>query len=217
MQDVIAGILIFAIGALFCFRGYLAMRIVLPIWGLFAGFAFGAGLIAAITGDGFVGTLLGWVSGAFFALVFAALAYLYYEVAVVLSLALVGFVVTGAIVTALGITASWFVFGVGLAAGVLVGIGVAIFRVPMLLLVVLTAMGGAVAMVAGVLLVFNRIDLEQFDDASVSSHLDGRPLWTIVAIVLAIVGAVAQLVWLSRVEQDMRAQWEAAGGRRLAS
>jgi hypothetical protein len=87
----------------------------------------------------------------------------------------------------------------------------------MLLLVVLTAIGGAVAMVGGVLLVFNRIDLEQLDNSDVSTNLDARPLWTIAWVVLAVVGVVAQLAWLSRVEQDMQAQWEAAGGRRLGS
>jgi hypothetical protein len=217
MDDVLVGILIIAIGAVFCFRGYLAMRIVLPVWGLFAGFAFGAGLIAAITGDGFLGTVLGWISGAFFALVFAALAYLYYEVAITISLAMAGFVITGGILTAIGISASWFVFLVGLAVGVVVGIAVIRFELPMLLLVVLTAMSGAVAMVAGVLLVFNRIDLEQLGTTATTELLDDRPLWTVVAIVLAVVGLVAQLAWLSRVEQDMATQWEAAGGRRLAS
>lgn len=217
MDDVLVGILIIAIGAVFCFRGYLAMRIVLPIWGLFAGFSFGAGLIAAITGDGFLSTVLGWVSGAFFALLFAGLAYLYYEVAVVLSLGFVGFVITAGVLVALGITADWFVFLVGLAAGVVVGIAVVALNLPMMILVVVTAIGGAVSMVAGTLLVFNRVDLDQFDNAGTHEAIDGRPLWTIAWIALAVVGVVAQLVWLSRVEQDMAAQWDAAGGRRLAS
>ena len=38
MQDIIVGVLAIAIGALFCFRGWIAMRIVIPIWGAFAGF-----------------------------------------------------------------------------------------------------------------------------------------------------------------------------------
>jgi hypothetical protein len=217
MDDVIAGILMFAIGALFCFRGYLAMRIVLPIWGLFAGFAFGAGLVAAITGDGFVGTVLGWVMGAVFAIVFALLAYLFYEIAVVISLGFVGFVIAGAIVTALGIDASWFVSAVGLAAGILVGIAVIVFDLPMMLLVVLTAIAGAAAMVGGTLLVFNVIDLEELDDTRITSHFDGRPIWTIVWLVLAAAGLVAQVRWIGRVEQNIAAQWEAAGGRRLAT
>ena len=50
MADVLVAILAIAIGAAFCFRGYLAMRIVIPIWGFFAGFAFGAGLFAGLVG-----------------------------------------------------------------------------------------------------------------------------------------------------------------------
>ena len=33
MNDVILGILAIAIGALFALRGYLTMRVVIPIWG----------------------------------------------------------------------------------------------------------------------------------------------------------------------------------------
>ncbi len=51
------------IGAGFCFRGYLAMRVIIPFWGAFAGFMLGAGLVDAIDDSGFLATLLGWLVG----------------------------------------------------------------------------------------------------------------------------------------------------------
>jgi hypothetical protein len=77
VQDLILGLVAIAAGALFCFAGYLAFRLIIPLWGFFAGFAFGAGLISSITGDGFLRTLLGWAVGLGCALVFALLAYLF--------------------------------------------------------------------------------------------------------------------------------------------
>jgi hypothetical protein len=37
MNDVLIRPVAIAIGAVFCFRGYLAMRVMLPIWGLVLG------------------------------------------------------------------------------------------------------------------------------------------------------------------------------------
>ena len=91
MQDLILGLVAIAAGALFCFAGYLAFRLIIPLWGFFAGFAFGAGLISSITDDGFLRTLLGWAVGLGCALVFALLAYLFYEVAVVVAMGSIGF------------------------------------------------------------------------------------------------------------------------------
>ena len=33
MKDIVVGVLAVLVGALFCFRGWLAMRVVIPIWG----------------------------------------------------------------------------------------------------------------------------------------------------------------------------------------
>ncbi len=51
MNDILFGTLAVLIGAVFCFRGYFAMRIIIPIWGAFAGFVLGAGVVTA-GGDG---------------------------------------------------------------------------------------------------------------------------------------------------------------------
>ena len=61
MQDWVVGLLAIAVGALFCFRGFMTMRIVIPVWGAFTGFFLGAGLISAITDDGFLRSALAWV------------------------------------------------------------------------------------------------------------------------------------------------------------
>ena len=83
MNDIVVGLIAVLTGAVFCFRGYLAMRIIIPLWGAFAGFMLGAGIVA--TDAGFLATALGWIVGLAVALLFGLLAYLYDEVAVVLA------------------------------------------------------------------------------------------------------------------------------------
>ena len=62
MNDIVLGVLAILIGAVFCFRGYFAMRIIIPIWGAFAGFVLGAGLVST-GGDEFLSTALSWIVG----------------------------------------------------------------------------------------------------------------------------------------------------------
>ena len=66
--------------------GQFVLRLVIPIWGFFAGFAFGAGMVSAFADEHFLGTVLGWVLGLVFALIFAILAYVHYYFAVVLAM-----------------------------------------------------------------------------------------------------------------------------------
>ena len=63
MDDILIGIFALIVGLVFCFSGYFAMRVVIPIWGAFAGFMFGAGLVDNFTDEGFLASVLGWVVG----------------------------------------------------------------------------------------------------------------------------------------------------------
>ncbi|NOX32003.1 MAG: DUF4203 domain-containing protein, partial [Actinobacteria bacterium] len=141
MNDLVVGIIALVMGAVFCFRGYLAMRIVIPLWGAFAGFMFGAGIVA---GDaGFLATALGWIVGLGVAVVFGLIAYLYYEVSVIIGMLAIGFVLGTSVMVALGITWSWLIITGGVVLGLaLASVGI-VGNLPMLLLTVLTALAGA--------------------------------------------------------------------------
>src|SRR5215207_8520309 len=103
MTDIILGLFAILAGGVMLFAGQLVLRFVLPIWGFFAGFAFGAGLVAEVADERFLGTVLGWVLGLVFALIFAIFAYLYFAVAVILAMAAFGFAIGSGLVVALGI------------------------------------------------------------------------------------------------------------------
>ena len=47
MADIILGILAIIAGGAMLLAGQFVLRLVIPIWGFFAGFAFGAGIVAS--------------------------------------------------------------------------------------------------------------------------------------------------------------------------
>ncbi|BDE59023.1 DUF4203 domain-containing protein [Rhodococcus hoagii] len=212
MTDVVLGILAVLAGAVFCFRGLPAMRIVIAFWGAFAGFGLGAALVAAIGGDSYLSTALGWVVGVLVAILFAVLAYLYYAVAVVLAMASAGFALGAGATVALGVTWNWVI----VLVGVLIGIALAVFALavdlPAMLLVIVSALGGAVAIVGGAMLLTGVLDAADFGHASITRTIDDDWWWYAFYLLLAVAGVVAQLRFLGR-ERSLRAQWQRAPER----
>ena len=131
------------------FAGQFVLRLVLPIWGFFAGFAFGAGLFAELADESFLGTALGWVTGFVFAVILALLAYFFYAVAVVLAMAAFGYVIGAGLVVALGIDWNWVAVLLGVAVGVVFGVLAVVGNMPMVVLSVASSLAGAVSVVAG--------------------------------------------------------------------
>src|SRR5574337_247157 len=121
MRDVAFGLLAIAAGMLFCFSGFVAFRIVIPLWGAFVGFALGAGIVAT-AGDGFLRTGLSWLVGLAVALVFALLAYLFYEVAVVLAMGSIGIALGTSLMVALGVDWTGVIAIAAVAAGILLAV-----------------------------------------------------------------------------------------------
>ena len=72
-QDFLIGVLVLLVGATFCFVGYRFFRILIAVWGFFAGFNLCAAAMTALFGQNFLGTTTGWILGLVVGLVFAVL------------------------------------------------------------------------------------------------------------------------------------------------
>ena len=216
MKDVIVGTIIILIGALFCFRGWLAMRIVIPLWGAFAGFVLGAGLIQGWTGDGFLSTTFSWVIGIVFAIVFFFLAYLYFEVSVVVAMAFIGFALGVSVLSAFGVTWNWVLVVVGLVVGLALGFLAIVTDLPMGVLTVVSAFGGASAITAGVMLIVGTVNLDDFDNGITTKDIiSDNAWWYVLYLGLAIVGIVAQIAFAAKVDQTLRDAWSESGGKHI--
>lgn len=210
MNDVIVGILAILTGAVFCFRGYLAMRVIIPLWGAFAGFMLGAGIAS---GDsGFLATGLGWIIGIAVAVVFGLIAYLYYEVAVMIGMMAIGFALGTSLMVALGVTWSWVIVLSGVVLAVALAFVAIIGDLPMALLTVLTALAGASAMVAGLMLLFGVTNLGEFNSGETTKTLNDDWWWYAIYIGLAVIGMIAQFTDVDRRRASLREAWATGVG-----
>jgi hypothetical protein len=207
MTDIVLGILAILAGALLCFGGQLVLRLIFPIWGAFVGFAFGAGLVAGFAEEHFLGSVLGWGLGILFGLVFALFAYFYYAVGVVIVMASIGFTLGSGLVVALGIDWNWVAVLVGVVVGALLGVVAIVADVPMLLLILLSAASGAVAMVTGFMLFTGALDSATFTDGTFTSRVDDDWWWYAAFLVLAAAGVLVQARTVADLRRSVRGYW----------
>jgi hypothetical protein len=210
MSDIVVGIIALLTGAVFCFRGYLAMRLVIPVWGAFAGFMLGAGIVS---GDaGFLGSALGWFVGLGLAVVFGVIAYLYYEVSVIVGMMGIGFVLGTSVMVALGVTWSWLIVLSGVVLAVVLAFVAIVGDLPMVLLTVLTALAGASTIVAGLMLLVGTVDLEDFDIGATTERVADNWWWFVIYGGLVVGGIIAQFTDVDRRRETLRQAWATGVG-----
>lgn len=210
MKDILVGLLAVVAGLMFCFRGYLLMRIVIPLWGLFVGFALGGAIVSAITDRAFLGTVLGWIVGIVIGVVFAFIAYAYYAVAVVLTMATVGYLLGSTLMVALDVRWNWVVVTVGVVVAIVLAVGAIVVDLPTVVLTVVTALSGATATIGGVMLIVNRLDLADLGDDAVTARINASWGWWLAYLVLALAGVFAQVQATENVRASVRSTWATA-------
>jgi Domain of unknown function (DUF4203) len=207
MTDILLGLIAIAAGLAFCFGGVWLMRLVISVWGAFAGFALGAGLVAALAGEGFLASTLGWVVGLVLALVFGLLAYFFYAVSVVVAMGSAGFAVGSWLMVALGLDWNWLVVLAGVALGVVFAIAALALDLPTTVLIVISAVGGAAVAVSGLMLVFGAIDASTFTNGDFVSLVKDDWWWYALFFVLTIMGILGQSRSVASTRASMREQW----------
>ncbi len=205
MEDMVIGLVALFAGSVFCYSGYRAFRVIIPIWGAFTGFAAGAGLISALTGDALLAKPIGWVLGLILALGFSVLAYLYYEVAVVLTMGSVGFMAGSALMTALGVSWNWLIVLVAVAVSLVFAVFAITTNFPRIVLVVVSATAGATAMVAGGMLLTGALETADLTRSYVTERIHDDWWWYLGYAFLVISGILSQAA--ANAQQDLRTAW----------
>ncbi|MFN8518176.1 MAG: DUF4203 domain-containing protein [Chloroflexota bacterium] len=205
LEAAAIGLLGVLIGLAFTFWGFRLFLILLPIWGFFAGFLFGAGATSALFGDGFLATTLGWVIGFVVGIIFAVLSYLYYWFAVVFLGASLGYAAGVGLLHWLGNGGDNFMgFLFGLIGAVIVAAIVVVLRMPKYIAIVLTAIGGAAATITGIALILKQVTLDELSGniaGSIAAINDLPWLWGLGGIVLAGVGIAYQIRLAAMTEE----------------
>lgn len=189
MEPVWLGIVAIVVGALLCFWGACALRGLIALWGALAGFVAGGLLASALGAFDLWGGAAGWILSVLVALLFGVLAYVFYAVSVVITVAAMGFSLGVGLAGLADVGNETILLVVGVAAAVaFAGLALAM-NLPRLLLVILSAAAGASILVTGVLLLIGE---RRVTDASVQSEAPLAPLWYVVYAALTVAGIVVQ-------------------------
>lgn len=182
------------LGLIFCFIGYSAARVVLALWGALVGFAGGILLHALLLHwipGGLYNIVPWWATAIVVALLAAWLSFAFYAVGVLVSMGAVGWGLGQIVSSALHLP-GWIAFSTGLvvAAG-LVMVGWTL-NLPRLLLIVLTALVGAGAVIDGVQSLMGA-RLDWLSQAGWQFDLTTHAIWSAGFLLLAALGMYLQL------------------------
>ena len=212
----VAGLIVLFFGSLLLMGGYRFFLVLLPILGFFFGFGLGAQSVQALFGQGFLSTLTSWLVGFGLALIFALLSYVFYVMAVALVGAALGYgVVVGALL-AIGLDYGFIVWVAGLIAAIIVGAATVLLNVQKWVVIAATALLGAGTIVGTLLFMFGGLPSAQIAQNPVRAAMQGSWLWTLLFLVLAVIGGIAQYESTRQMEVDAYnrlAEW--GGGQPL--
>jgi hypothetical protein len=179
-------------GAFVAFLGYRLFLFLIPIFGFFWGFVFGAQAVQAIFGSGFLADLTSWVTGFFVGLVFAALSYLFYFAAVALIGGALGYSIGTGLLMAIGFDFGLIVWIAGFLLGVVLAILVIVLNVQKWVVIAATSLLGAGIIITTFLFLFGNVPSQQILANPVRVSLNAGPFWVIAYLVLAAVAVLVQ-------------------------
>jgi hypothetical protein len=192
LRDLIVGILLLLIGIAFCFAGYRFFRVLVAIWGFFIGFVLGVQLTALYAHHPSTAVLL--IAGLIVGIILAILAYYLYVAAIVTLSASVGYWIGDGIMAALGFAShSTAALLVGLIVAVILAVLTLALNLAKYFIVVITALGGASTIIAGILLLLGIVPLHDATLAYMQAIFHRSPIWALILLVLAVVGVIVQL------------------------
>jgi len=192
IQVICIGVIGILFGLTALFAGYRLFLVLLPIWGFFAGFAIGAQALQALFGTGFLSELTSWIVGLAVGILFAVLSYLFYLVGVAILAGSIGYALGAGIIFAINPDWNLLAFLVGIVAAIVVAALVILLNIQKWVIILLTSIGGAGAIIAALLIMFGIVSLADVGQNAIISYWRENWLWYLVGIALAVVGFFAQ-------------------------
>jgi hypothetical protein len=183
------------LGLAFCFVGYRFFLVMLPIFSFFAGFWFGAMAVNLLLGGGFLATVTGLVIGFIVGIIAAIFSYLFYIVGVTIVGGAIGGALASALMGAIGFD-SGLILAIVVIVAALIAAGLTLLlNLQKYVIIILTAMGGAVLIVTGALLLFGQVTVQQLQagENAIQAVFQGSWFWGIVWLVVTLAGAAVQI------------------------
>ncbi len=197
METFLTATLLIAVGATAAFCGYLVFRILLPILGLVVGFMVGFSGVQALFGTDVWSTTIAVISGVAIGLLFAALSYFYYFLAMVILGASIGGGAMSFFAHALGLSDTGFLtFLLSLSGAIIGGVVVLAFHLEKAFVVYLSAFAGVALVFTGLFLAIGGLTLTELHEEGVRTafddHINGSFFWILAWLGGSLSAAVLQ-------------------------
>lgn len=195
-KEIILAVFSLLFGACLCFWGYRLFLVMLPIWSFFAGFWVGAKGVTLLFGEGFLATTTGLTTGLILGILLAIFAWQFYDVGVAILGAIIGAWLGSNTMEALGFgKADLLTLLVALGCALALGILTYVRHWQQFLVMLISAIAGANAIILGFLLLNGRVNIEGLRNAgsSIRPAFGDSAIWLVIWLGLAIAGIVVQL------------------------
>ncbi len=199
-MDILVGLLVGIIGLTLAFSGLRVFFAMLPLVGFVAGFGVGATLITGWFGDGFLSTVTGWVVGIVIGLLFAMISYMWWYIGALMAAGASGSLLFSGIFSAFGVNSGVLLTSLAIAGAILFIIGAMVLNLPVYVVLVNTAILGAYMTIGGLLLIFDRKDIKEFDWGAARAMVYDSWFWWIVLVVIVAAGIISQMKSVTSVQ-----------------
>ena len=199
-MEILVGIILALVGLAVCFFGLRFWFILLPVFGAVTGFFVGARVMQDIFGTGFLSTGVSWIVGIIVAIGFALLSwFVWYAGAIILAGAVGASLFSGILHALFANPWGWVLFIVALIGALVFAVGALVLNLPVYIVIVNSALGGAALAVAGLLTMLGTITTMELANGATVAVVDEARfqgagwLWILAWIVLAVAGIFYQL------------------------
>ncbi len=190
-------------GFVVAFGGYRFFLILLPIWGFFYGFGFGAHTVQALLGQAFLGTVTSWLVGFAIGALFAILSYLFYMFGIALLAGTLGYALGASLMMAIGLDWGVIPWLVGIVLSIAFAIGAIVLNIQKWIIIIASGLLGAGIIVGTFLFLFGGLPSTQLIQNPVRHVLQTSPFWLIVFLIVAALGIIAQYQSTRQMEVEM--------------
>lgn len=192
-MDVLIGLLLVALGAAIATMGLRLWFWILPVLGFISGFFLGTILVFHFAGDGILATVLSWIVGLVVGVAFSIISVLWWYVGAIIAIGSSGALLASGILTTFGIDDRWALLIAAIIGAALFAFLGLVYAVPLYVVIFNTAIVGGIAVVSGVLMVFNRIDRSDLGTGHAVAIINDSLVWWLAWIAVAVAGVVVQL------------------------
>ena len=192
------------IGTIVVFKGYRFFLVILPIFGFIFGFGLGAQTMHALFGYQMFATATSWVVGFVVGLIFAALSYFFWVLAIGIFSFGVGYSATVGFLSMLGLDLGFLVWLIAVVAGGALAFAVLKFNIQKYVIIIGTSLAGSALIIASFLYAFGVLQTPQLWLLSARVAVANSWFWLLFFLVLAGFGIYTQIVTTRNFVLDVK-------------